>query len=77
MKINIQFTLSTDLDKFYDTIVNDLPSIIRSAHVQVEHKRLLLETDPFSEKEIEEEKILLNDIKQYMRDNEISHEITV
>ncbi len=65
------------MDSFYDNIVNDLPDIVKSAHVQVEHKNIVLDIDPFHKDAVEVEKVLVNDIKQYMRDNEVPYEMTV
>lgn len=77
MTINILFKLDFDMDNFYNDFVNELPDIISSAKVQVEHKSVVLEISPFAEDIVEAEKALINDIKQYMRDKEISYEITV
>ena len=77
MTINILFKLDFDMDNFYNDFVNGLPDVVSSAKVQVEHKSVVLDIDPFHEDALEIEKVLVNDIKQYMRDKEISYEITV
>jgi 3-deoxy-D-arabino-heptulosonate 7-phosphate (DAHP) synthase class II len=77
MTINISFDFTTDMDKFYDNIVNNLPDIVRSAHVEVQHKNVVLAIDPFHEDTLDVEKVLVNDIKQYLRDNEIPYNMTV
>jgi len=77
MTINVLFKLDFDMDNFYNDFINGLPDIISSAKVQVEHKSVVLETSPSKEDAVEAEKVLINDIKQYMRDKEVSYEITV
>jgi len=77
MTINILFKFDTDMDTFFSQFSNNLPEIVRTAEVQVKHKSVVLSIDPFHEDSLDVEKVLVNDIKQYMRDNEIDHEITV
>jgi len=77
MTINVLFKLDFDMDNFYNDFINGLPDIISSAKVKIEHKSVVLETSPSKEDAVEAEKVLINDIKQYMRDNEVSYEITV
>ena len=77
MTINVLFKLDFDMDNFYNDFINGLPDIISSVKVKIEHKSVVLETNPFKEDAVEAEKVLINDIKQYMRDKEVSYEITV
>lgn len=77
MTINISFSFDTDMDKFYNDFINDLPSIVSSAKVEVKNKSVVLDIDPINVNSFYADKVLMNDIKQYMRDNEVPHEITV
>ncbi len=77
MTISILFNLVTDMDNFYNNFINNIPDIVSKTTVQVKHKNIVLDTCPHKTDSIEIEKVLLNDIKQYMRDNEVNHTITV
>ena len=77
MTINVLFKLDFDMDNFYNDFVNNLPDVVSSATVKVEHKSVVLEIDPFHKDAVEVEKVVVNDIKQYMRDKEVSYDLTV
>lgn len=77
MTINISFKTNDDMDKFYNDFLNDMPEMVSSAKANIKHKNVAIDVDPLHDDSIDVEKNLINNIKQYMRDNGISYGITV
>ena len=77
MTIKISFKTNNEMDKFYTDFLGNMPGIVSSAEANVKNKNVVINTIASHDDSFSAEKNLINNIKQYMQDNEINYNMTV
>jgi hypothetical protein len=73
MRVTVKFRIGDDLSRFYNDFVGTLIDSVEG--VSVEEKDLKVHIDIAELSDELSGKTQINDIKQYMRDNEISYDM--
>jgi len=74
MTVKVAFRERYDMDDFYTNLVQESVKYIKSASANIKALTVTIVTEPGN---VESEKIILNNIKQYLRDKEINYDIEV
>ena len=74
MTITLQFENSTDIDNFFNDFIGEthINEITAKADLHLKRVSIIMQSS-----DISDEKIIINEIKQYIRDSEISCLISV
>lgn len=74
MKLIISFDKPADMDRFYQDILQDNTDDISKIHANTNPSEVYIE---LKLNNFANEKVFVNNVKQYMRDNEINYNIKV
>jgi len=73
MTLSISFKWGSDLNRFYNEMLSNPSSLLKGVTVEEGDLKAFIDLEENNDKDNLDGKVFVNNIKQYMRDNDMSY----